>query len=164
MAHFSSSAATRPSVESIDLLLDERDAKDSLCAQTVVRAAVKSEKSLVVTAIQSKGPLVLNLESGPRATSGPVLRSVFALMTSSLVDALADCRGDVAGLRENLVWTRFCSGSFGALRFTFKPPLTLSLDVLLLERHIQGLLHDLSHALVGVFDTENFQPGARTSP
>ncbi len=74
----------------IDLLLDERDPKDPLCAQTIVRTAVKPEKSLVVTAIQSKGPFVLNFESRSRATTSPVRASEFALAASPLVDALAN--------------------------------------------------------------------------
>ena len=39
---------------SIDLLLDERHPKDPLRAQTIVRAAVKLQISLVVAAIKSK--------------------------------------------------------------------------------------------------------------
>jgi hypothetical protein len=70
--------------------LDERDTKDPLRAQAIVRTAVKPEKSLVVTAMQSKGPLVLNLESGSRATPGPVRTLVFTLVAGSLVDTLAN--------------------------------------------------------------------------
>ena len=40
--------------------------------------------------MQSKGPQVLNLESGSRATSGSVWTSVLTSMVRPLVDALAD--------------------------------------------------------------------------
>jgi len=70
--------------------LDERGTELPLCAPTIVLTAEKSEKSLVVAAVQSKGPLVLDLESGSRPTSGPVRSLVLALMASALLDALAD--------------------------------------------------------------------------
>ena len=70
--------------------MDERDTKDPLCAQEIVLTALKAEKSLVVAAMQSKRELVLNLESGSRATSGPVQSSEFALMASAIVHALAN--------------------------------------------------------------------------
>ncbi len=74
----------------IDLLLDERDSKDPLCAQEIVLTALKTEQSLVVAAMQSKWQLVLNLQSGSRATPCPVQGSEFALMASAIVHALAN--------------------------------------------------------------------------
>jgi hypothetical protein len=52
-------------------------------------ARQKSRKSLVVASIERKGPLVLNLESGSRATAGPVGHNVLALVAGAVVDALA---------------------------------------------------------------------------
>ena len=134
-----------------------------LCAQTIVRRAVKPEKSLVVTAIQSKGPFVLNFESRSRATTSPIPTSVFALVACPLVDALANLVRDVARpgfllARANLVRARFVPGSVAS---SFGVPLQsscpLSLQVLLVERDVQGLLHDLGHVLERVLHTEDFR-------
>ena len=79
-----------PPSSGIDLLPHKRCTKHLLCAKTIVRAAVKPEKPLVVAPKQSKGPQVLDLEPGSGATPRPVPTSVFTLVPRPFVDALAD--------------------------------------------------------------------------
>jgi hypothetical protein len=56
------------------------------------------EMSLVVTAMNREGPQMINLQSGSGAATRPVWPAIFALIGSSLLDALSDFRKNVTRL------------------------------------------------------------------
>ena len=83
----------------VNLRLDESRPEDTLRLEAIMSAAHGSKEPLLVTTIDRKGPLVLNLESRSGATPRPVFGTKFALEVCSLEDALAYHGGNVSGLR-----------------------------------------------------------------
>ena len=83
----------------VNLGLDELGPVDTLRLEAIVTMAQHPKISLLVTAIDRKGPLMLDLESRSGATPRPVWPTVLALVARSLEDALAYLGGNVAGLR-----------------------------------------------------------------
>jgi hypothetical protein len=81
-----------------DLASYELGPVDTLRLETVVATAQDLKRALIVTAIDGKRPLVLNLESSSRATPPAIGCPVLPLVAGSLVDPLSNLRRNVTRL------------------------------------------------------------------
>ena len=81
----------------VNLAPDEVGPVDTLRLEFVVTAAGDPKISLVVTAIDRKGPLVVDLESGSGVTPRAIKAAEFTLVAGPLVDALSYLGRNVAG-------------------------------------------------------------------